>query len=59
MEELNICPSTLTEGFSTYSPAALKQLFDGEQGRYILKPAPTSYNLLERKYCRKHSTIAA
>ena len=85
MEELNICPSTLAEGFRTYSPAALKQLFDGElvshilpfdspnndssdnaeyakhvgrislsgveQGRYILKPAPSSYNLLERKDC--------
>ena len=104
MEELNICPSTLVEGFQTYSPAAVKLLFDGnpvshilpfrspnneeaeneeyakhvgrvslsgvqpkagliikgnqlvipseqEHSRYILKPAPSSYALLERKDC--------
>ncbi len=104
MEELNICPSTLADGFNTYSPAALKLLFDGnlvshilpfnspnnegkdheeyarhvgrvslsgvqpkaglivkdhqlvrpsdqERSRYILKPAPSSYALLERKDC--------
>ena len=102
MEVLNICPSTLVEGFQTYSPAAVKLLFDGnpvshilpfrspnneeaeneeyakhvgrvslsgvqpkagliikgnqlvipseqERSRYILKPAPSSYALLERK----------
>ena len=113
MRELNICPSTLQEGFSTYSPTALKQLFDGqpvshildfdspnnesadneayvknvgrislsgvqpkaslvvnqnnqlvkpaagEHGTYILKPAPTSYALFERKYCpaNEHLTM--
>lgn len=105
METLNVCPSTLAEGFNTYSPAARKLLFDGkevshilpfdspnnesadteeyarhvgrislsgvqpkvslvlsddghlvrpsegERGQYILKPAPSSYSLLERKYC--------
>ena len=104
MEELNTCPSTLVEGFQTYSPAAVKLLFDGnpvshilpfrspnneeaeneeyakhvgrvslsgvqpkagliikgnqlvrpseqERSRYILKPAPSSYALLERKDC--------
>lgn len=113
MEALNICPSTLQEGFSTYSPAARKLLFDGrdvshildfdspnndeadneeflknvgrislsgvqpkaslvvntenrlakpaenERGTYILKPAPTSYALLDRKYCpaNEHLTM--
>ena len=105
METLNVCPSTLAEGFNTYSPSALKLLFDGrsvshilgfdspnhedadteeyarhvgrislsgvqpkaslvlnaenqlvrpidgQRGQYILKPAPSSYSLLERKYC--------
>lgn len=104
MEELNICPSTLAEGFNTYSPTALKLLFDGhkvshmlpfnspnneevdngeyakhvgrvslsgvqpkaglivkghqlvrpsdqERSHYILKPAPSSYALLDRKEC--------
>lgn len=31
----------------------------GEQGQYILKPAPTSYRILERKYCpmNEHLTM--
>ena len=93
METLNVCPSTLAEGFNTYSPAARKQLFDGKEVSHILgfdspnnegadteeyarhvgrislsgvqpkaslvlnaenqlvRPAPSSYALLERKYC--------
>ena len=104
MEQLTVCPSTLADGFNTYSPTALKLMFDGhqvshvlpfnspnhegvdneeyakhvgrvslsgvqpkaglvvrdhqlvrpseeERGRYILKPAPSSYALLERKDC--------
>ena len=29
MREIHVCPSTLKEGYETYSPAALKALFDG------------------------------
>ncbi len=36
METLNVCPSTLAEGFSTYSPTALKLLFDGHTVSHIL-----------------------
>ena len=113
MIEINVCPSTLQEGFATYSPAARKLLFDGqevshvldfdspnndsadneaylknvgrislsgvqpkaslvvngegrlvkpaedERGTYILKPAPSSYALLDRKYCpaNEHLTM--
>lgn len=112
MITLNVCPSTLREGYTTYSPAALKVLFDGkeishlldfdspnndsadnegylknvgrislsgvqpkaslvvsgnqlvkpaehEHGTYILKPAPSSYALLDRKYCpaNEHLTM--
>ena len=113
MTELHVCPSTLKEGFETYSPAARRLLFDGkevshildfdspnsesadnesyresvgrislsgvqpkaslvvdggghlvkpaegERGTYILKPAPTSYALIERKYCpaNEHLTM--
>lgn len=112
MEELKYCPSTLKEGFSTYSPEACRKLFggkhvshildfdspnndsadstdyaehigrislsgvqpkgalvlrdgslrkpkEGERGEYILKPAPVSYALLERKYCpaNEHLTM--
>lgn len=113
MEPIIVCPSTLAEGFDTYSPNALKVLFDGrhishilpfdspnnegdnhqdyiehvgrislsgvqpkasltldadnklakpaenERGRYILKPAPSSYALLSRMYCpaNEHLTM--
>ncbi len=112
MKELTVCPSTLAEGFGTYSPSALRALFDGravshilsfpspnnknsdntefvksvgrislsgvqpkaglvinnnelvkpqewERSTYILKPAPISYALLERKYCpaNEHLTM--
>ena len=113
MLTLNVCPSTLQEGFDTYSPITRKLLFDGkevshlldfdspnndnadneayinnvgrislsgvqpkaslvvnaknqlvkpainERGTYILKPAPTSYALLDHKYCpaNEHLTM--
>lgn len=113
MTTFHVCPSTLKEGFETYSPAARRLLFDGkevspvldfdspnsdgadsesyresvgrislsgvqpkaslvmdgrghlvkpaagERGTYILKPAPTSYALIERKHCpaNEHLTM--
>ena len=112
MEELHYCPSTLKEGFNTYSPEACRRLFngkrvshildfyspnnesadltdyashigrislsgvqpkgslvlrdgkltkplDGEQGQYILKPAPISYALIDRRFCpaNEHLTM--
>lgn len=113
MKKLKVCPSTLAEGFDTYSPIARKALFDGkvvshqldfdspnnqetdnrefvrqvgrislsgaqpkvglvvdannrlakpeenERSRYILKPAPSSVALLDRKYCpaNEHLTM--
>ncbi|MDD6829833.1 MAG: HipA domain-containing protein [Bacteroidales bacterium] len=35
MKTLNICPSTLKDGFCTYSPVAVKALFDGVQVPHI------------------------
>ncbi len=113
MNEVKVCPSTLQEGYSTYSPTARELLFDGlevshvlnfdspnndqskdkaylenvgrislsgvqpkaslilntahqlvkpsteERGTYILKPAPNSYALFDRKYCpaNEHLTM--
>lgn len=34
--EINICPSLLSEGHSTYSIAALKELFNGKTVSHIL-----------------------
>lgn len=41
MKELNICPSTLQEGYNTYSPVARKTLFDGHAVSHIFsEPSP-------------------
>lgn len=111
--DIQVCPSTLQEGFSSYSPVALRALFDGkavppvldfdspnnenadpteyaqhvgrislsgvqpkasltldehghlckpaegEHGRYILKPAPNAFHVLNRKHCpaNEHLTM--
>jgi len=34
--DLKYCPSTLAKGFNTYSPAALRKLFDGKKVSHIL-----------------------
>jgi len=36
MKEITHCPSTLAQGFTTYSPAALKKLFDKQAVSHIL-----------------------
>ena len=40
MKDLTVCPSTLQEGYDTYSPAARRALFDFEEfGKRIGLPA--------------------
>ncbi len=41
METLHVCPSTLAEGFDTYSPAARRLLFDGREVSHILSFSDT------------------
>ncbi len=36
MKELNICPSTLAVGYTSYSPIAIKRLFDGKKASHLL-----------------------
>lgn len=41
LPEINFCPGTLKEGFDSYSPAALRSVFDGKKVSHILPwPAP-------------------
>ena len=59
MEELHICPSTLAEGFHTYSPAALKQLFDGEQVSHVLPfDSPNNDSLDNAEYAKHVGRIS-
>lgn len=44
-QEINVCPSLLTEGHSSYSAVALKRLFDGRPVKHILNfDSPASTN---------------
>ena len=40
---IDYCPSTLAEGFHTYSPTAIKQLFDGHSVSHILKEGDAAF----------------
>lgn len=43
MKEVNVCPSTLRNGLSSFSPQALNSLFDGKKVSHIFRqPKPTS-----------------
>lgn len=43
MIQLHVCPSTLAEGYETFSPAARKALFDGERVSHCLNiPSPSA-----------------
>lgn len=36
MKDINSCPSTLMEGFKTYSPKGIKSLWDGKRVNHAL-----------------------
>ena len=40
LEELKFCPGTLAEGFKTYSPSCLKNLFNGKKVNHVLPYDP-------------------
>lgn len=43
MIQLQVCPSTLADGFNTYSPEAKKRLFDGKAVSHYMKvPSPST-----------------
>ncbi len=55
LEEIKYCPSTLTHGHSTYSPKALKQMFQGKKVRHILpynSPASGDTSIFEENQQR-------
>lgn len=43
MIDIKVCPSTLAEGFDSYSPSARKVLFDGKMVEpYLTEPSPST-----------------
>ncbi|MBE8719374.1 type II toxin-antitoxin system HipA family toxin [Sphingobacterium pedocola] len=43
-DELKYCPGTLAEGFSTYSPGCIRNVFDGKKVNHILPYDPPQQN---------------
>ena len=59
METLNVCPSTLAEGFDTYSPTARKLLFDGKVVSHILGfDSPNNESADKEEYARHVGRIS-
>ena len=44
LKELNNCPGTLAEGYSTYSPSCLLNLFNGKKVKHILSYDQPQFN---------------
>jgi len=63
MAELNglqVCPGILQPGFDTYSPKALKDMFNGKRVSHILPfPSPTNKGEQQKIFFehRKHISI--
>lgn len=44
LDEIKVCPGTLTEGYNTYSVACLRNLFDGHKVSHVLPYEPPQQN---------------
>lgn len=53
--EINCCPSLLIEGYTTYSPSAIKRLFDGKNVSPILPFASPKSNTADSKEAIKNA----
>lgn len=59
MEKINVCPSTLAEGFDTYSPVARKLLFDGREVSHTLSfDSPNNESADTEEYARHVGRIS-
>ena len=58
-QEINTCPSMLIEGHSSYSPTALKSLFDGRQISHILNfNSPASIGIDSKEAIKNISRLS-
>src|ERR1051325_1594593 len=57
LAEIKYCPSTLTEGFVTYSPSALRNLFGGKKVSHVLDFDAPEINEEVAEQLRQNSKI--
>lgn len=59
MIEIKVCPSTLAEGFETYSPAARKALFDGKMvSPFFADPSPSTDSIKAKEAIKNMGRIS-
>jgi serine/threonine-protein kinase HipA len=59
LEEINICPSTLAVGYTTYSPVALRYLFNGKKVNHVLDfDAPQTNEIVAEKFRLNTTSIS-
>lgn len=57
--EINVCPSTLAIGFTTYSPIALQNLFNGQEVRPVLGyNSPVNSEIIAEKFMENRKGIS-
>lgn len=57
--KIDVCPSTLAVGFSTYSPIGLQNLFNGQEVRPILSyNSPINSELIAEKFMENRKRIS-
>lgn len=57
MITLTVCPCTLSEGFATYSPSALRRMFRGKKVNHILDIDPPELNEVVAEQFRQNRKI--
>ena len=59
MKEIHVCPSTLAEGYESYSPVARKILFDGKEvSHYMDVPSPSEDSAEAKEAIRNAGRIS-
>lgn len=59
LPKMNYCPGTLKEGFDTYSPATLRDVFDSKKVSHILPwPAPKKYEETDELFMENRKRIS-
>lgn len=59
MIDICVCPSTLAEGYTTYSPVALKALFDGKAvSHYVDVPNPSEDSVEAKEAIRNVGRVS-
>ena len=58
MRKVDVCPGTLKEGFSTYSPACIKNVFGGQRVHHVLAYDSSNNEAIVEKFIENRKRIS-